>query len=130
MEAGSTDWFVIFIAAALNMIIGSFWYSKWLFGPIWMKYYAIKESKNKKMAMLWAGSISVVIAFFLNFFAKHFGITSVSDGVFLGFCVWLGFVVTKQIDSVIWRKEPFEIFALNTGCDLLSFLVMGGIMGA
>jgi len=50
--------------------------------------------------------------------------------MFVGFCVWLGFVVTTQISSVIWGKMPFQLFLINTGAKLLSFLVMGGIIGA
>ena len=83
------DWLGIVIAAILNMVIGFFWYSKWLFGPVWLKLCDMKERelKMKKNArpLVYAFIVSLVIAFFLAFFEMHLGITNVSDGMYLGF---------------------------------------------
>jgi hypothetical protein len=132
MEEIQIDWLAIFIATVLYMVIGMIWYSKHVFGPLWMKLSGIKDSNRKesKMHIVWSGLVALVIAYFLAFFQAYLGVTTVSDGMFVGFCVWLGFVVTTQISSVIWGKMPFQLFLINTGAKLLSFLVMGGIIGA
>ena len=85
---------------------------------------------DAKLALLCTFVSSLVIAFFLDFFEAHIGVTTVSDGVFIGVCAWAGFVATTQIGSVIWLKRPFKLFLLDTGAKLLSFAVMGGILGA
>lgn len=132
MDNVQIDLFTVIIAAILNMIIGFFWYSKWLFGPIWMKILQIKESecRKNKVRFVYTALLSLVIAYFLAFFEAYLGVTTVTDGMFVGFCIWLGFVATSQISSVIWSKTPFKLFLIDTGCTLLGFLVMSGVIGA
>lgn len=131
MDNVQIDMLTVVIAAVLNMIIGFFWYSKWLFGPAWIKLNKMKmEGEHDKMAMLYAFIVSLVIAYFLAFFEAYMGVTTVTDGMFVGFCAWLGFVATTQISSVIWCKTHFKGFLLDTCCKLLSFLVMSGVIGA
>ena len=132
MDQMNIDWLAVFIAAVLYMVVNFFWYSKWLFGPAWMKLSGMKESdmKNNKLAMLWGFIVALVIAYFLAFFEGYLGVTTVSDGMFVGFCVWLGFVATSQVSGLIWCKKPPKLFLINTGAKLLSYLVMSGLIGA
>ncbi len=131
MDPIQIDLLTVFIAAVLNMVIGFFWYSKWLFGPTWMKLRQLgEEARPGKVTLFYAFIVSLVIAYFLAFFEAYLGVTTVTDGMFIGFCLWLGFVATTQISCVIWCKESFRLFLLDTGCKLLSFLVMGGVIGA
>lgn len=131
MDNIQIDYFTVAVAAVLNMIIGFFWYSKWLFGSSWMKLCKIKEEDCKcKMSLLYGFIVSLVIAYFLAFFEGYLGVTTVTDGMVIGLCIWLGFVATTQISSVIWGKEPLQLFAIHAGCKLLSFLVMSGVIGA
>jgi hypothetical protein len=133
MEDVQIDLLTVFIAAILNMIIGFFWYSKWIFGPMWMKQVKSSKTKgddSKWTSQLYAFLVSLVIAYFLAFFEAFLGVTTVTDGMFVGFCLWLGFVATTQIAPVIWNKEPLRYFFLHTGCKLLSFLCMSGVIGA
>lgn len=131
MENVQIDILTVLIAAVLNMVIGFFWYSKWLFGPIWMKLHHIKqEDCSSKLPIFYTFIVSLVIAYFLAFFEGYLGVLTVTDGMFVGFCIWLGFVATTQISSVIWCRAPFRLFLLDTACKLLSFLVMSGVIGA
>ena len=131
MENMQIDWVVIVLAAVLNMVIGFLWYSKWIFGPLSEKLAKHGETMKPDAKMLISGFIvSLVIAFFLAFFEGYLGVTTVSDGMFVGFLFWLGFVATTQISSVVWCKRPFQLFLINTGFKLLSFLVMSGLIGA
>jgi hypothetical protein len=132
MEGIQIDLFTVLIAAILYMIIGMVWYSKYLFGPAWLKLRGMKEAemKKNKLNVLWGFLVALVIAYFLAFFEGYLGVTTVSDGMFVGFCLWLGFVATAQITGVIWGKMPFRLFCIDTGAKLLSLLVMGGVIGA
>jgi hypothetical protein len=131
MDSFQTDWILVVIAAVLNMVIGFVWYSKWLFGPDWIKLTPMKgKPKMESASIIYGFIVSLVIAYFISFFEGHLGITNVTDGIYLGFLLWLGFVATTQISSVSWNKEPWKLFMINCGCKLLSFLVMGGIIGA
>ncbi len=124
------DLLTVFIAALLNMLIGFFWYSKWLFGPSWLKLQEIKKESLSNESVFYELIVSLIIAYFLALFQGYLGITTVTDGMFVGFLFWLGFVATTQISQVLWAKRPFQLFLLDTGYKLLSFLVMSGVIGA
>ncbi len=132
MEMTSVDGYSVILAAVLYMVIHTVWFSKSLFGPIWIRYVGSSEADSKVDAaqMAWGTLNAVVIAYFLAFFEGCLGVTTVSDGMFVAFCFWLGFVATTQINAVIWRKSPWPAFFINTGVKLVSYLVMGGILGA
>jgi hypothetical protein len=130
MQAIQMDWLVIFIAAIVNMAIGFVWYSKWLFGPTWAKLSDVKEKRIRPQTMFFTLIISLVIAYFLSFFEGHLGITDVSDGMCVGFFLWLGFVATSEMSAVIWGKKKFKLFVVDGGYKLVSFLAMSGIIGS
>jgi hypothetical protein len=131
MDNIQIDLLTVFIAAVLNMLIGWLWYSKWLFGPAWMKCEKVNEKDCcNKMSLLYGFIVSLVIAFFLSLFEGYLGVTTVSDGMFVGFCAWLGFVATTQINAVIWGRAPLKLFVIHSGSKLLSYLVMSGVIGA
>jgi hypothetical protein len=130
MDQIQINLFTVLVAAILNMAIGFVWYSKWLFGPAWMHLQKTTMGAPSKMTLLYSLIVSLVIAFFISYFQAYVGVTTVIDGMFLGFCLWLGFVATTQISSVIWAKQPYQLFFIDTSCKLLSFLVMSGVIGA
>ena len=126
------DYLAVVIAALLYLLIGFVWYSKYLFSRDWEKLSGIKpsEKKDNKVAILWECVIGLVTAMGIAFFEGALGVTTVADGVFTGFCFWLGFVLTTQLSAAIWLKHPAKLFFIDTAGRLLSFLVMGGVLGA
>jgi len=132
MEEIQIDWLVVAIGTILNMAIGFFWYSKWIFGAAWMKLAEVSEKhmKENKSAIVYGVIVSFITVFFLALFEGFLGITTVSDGMFVGFCFWLGFVATTQISSVIWLRKPLHLFFIDTGYKLLSLVAIGGLIGA
>lgn len=130
MNLIQVEWVTVFVAAVLYMIVGFVWYSKWLFGPLWMKLEKVKDPKPGRFTFLYAFISALVIAYFLAFFKGVAGVTTARDGMILGFFLWLGFVATTEISSVIWHQKPLLLFSLHTGCKLFSILVMSGVIGA
>jgi len=114
------DFLSIGIASLLYVVIHFTWYSNWLFGDG-------QKSLKGNLGNLFLG---VIIAYFLSFFEGSLQVTTVSDGMFVAFCVWLGFVFTTEFSSVLWMKKPIHLFIIDTGANCLSFVVMGGIIGA
>lgn len=132
MEDIQIDWLVVVIGTILNMLIGFFWYSKWIFGTAWLKLAEVSERhmKENKRPMIYAPIVSFITVFFLALFEGFLGITTVSDGMFVGFCFWMGFVATTQISTVIWLRRPLHLFFIDTGYKLLSYVAIGGLIGA
>lgn len=63
--------------------------------------------------------------------AKIVAITTVSSALYgmkVGFAVWLGFVATVQLTSVLFAKQPVKLYLINTGYQLVCYLAMGAIL--
>jgi len=123
MEKMYIDHAAVWIAAAVNVMIGCVWYSRHLFG-------AESETTPKSFAMLWTAILSLVTAYVLGLFELYLGVTTVTDGLFVGFLAWAGFVATTHLSAVIWCSTSWRSFLIHNGCRLLGFLAMGGILGA
>jgi hypothetical protein len=71
---------------------------------------------------------SLVSAFVL---AKIIDVTTVNSALYgmkIGFAVWLGFVTTVQLTGALFGRQPMKLYLINTGYQLVCFLVMGAIL--
>lgn len=126
----SPDWIGILIAAVLNVAIGAIWYSRLLFGEVWLKAAEEKELHLASWSTLFHFAPSFATAFFIDFFQRHLGVTTVTDGMYVAFCFWLGFVAPTQFSSVLWGRGSWKLFSINGGYRLLAYLVMGGLIAS
>jgi len=67
-----------------------------------------------------------VLAFAINMI----GIQSASDGAFIGFFAWLGFVAPFSVSDFLWRKSPSRLVIIDTINVLLTLVVSGAIIAA
>lgn len=120
------------VAAIVSIVIGFIWYSPGVFGTAWMKAAGIKMPKGKKkgMAKGFVGMIivSLVLAYVLSIFIDYGQAATLTEGLMIGFWVWLGFMATTQIGVVLWENKPGKLFVINTGFSLVELLVMGAII--
>lgn len=127
----------VLVAAVATMVIGFIWYSPLLFARPWMRAMGYDPEDKAKLAemqkgagRMYAGSFlaSLVSAFVLG---KIVAITTVSTapyGMKVGFAIWLGFVTTVQFTAFLFERKPFRLYAINTGYQLVCYLVMGAIL--
>lgn len=132
MDTIQINLLAVALAAILNMAIGFLWYSPWMFGKMWMQLSHIqqKDCKQSPWTLLYGFLVSLVIAYFLAFFAGALGVSTAGEGAMLGFYFWLSFIATTQISGVIWSQRPWKLFLLDTGYKLVTMVVMGGVIGA
>lgn len=129
----------VLVAAISTMLVGFLWYSPALFRKAWMKEMghdpndkAKAEEMKKSAAPAYAGSLvaSLLSAFVLALFLHWTRAEGAQIGAMTGFHVWLGFVATVQFTGALFSKQSMKLFAINTGYQLVSYLVMGAILGA
>ena len=133
---GINPWAVL-AAAIATMVVGFLWYSPLLFARPWMRLMGYDPDDKAKLAEMQKGAgklyglsfvASIVSAVML---AKIIDITSVNTilyGMKVGFAVWLGFVATVQLTGALFGKQPTKLFLINTGYQLVCYLVMGGML--
>lgn len=125
------NYLAIVVAAIINMVLGFLWYGP-LFGRQWMALSGIKMENIDRSAMPRIYGVSfvaaLVTAFVLSRIVDWAGAKTFGAGAAVGFWVWLGFVATVTIASVLYENRPTGLYALNNGYQLVSLLIMGGIL--
>ena len=129
----------VLVAAISTMVVGFLWYSPMLFAKAWVREMgydmndkAKMEEMKKSAGPAYAGSFvaSLVSAFVLALFLHWTRAENWQFGMLVGLHVWLGFVATVQLTGVLFMKQSMKLFAINTGYQLVCYLVMGAILGA
>jgi uncharacterized protein DUF1761 len=132
------NWLAILVAAISTMVVGFLWYSPLLFAKPWMREMgydlndkAKMEEMKKSAGPAYAGSFvaSLISAFILALFLHWLRGKGWQFGMMVGFHVWLGFVATVQLTGVLFMKQSMKLFGINTGYQLVCYLVMGAILG-
>ena len=129
----------VLVAAISSMVAGFLWYSPLLFAKPWVREMGYDLNDKAKMEEMkkgagpaYAGSFvaGLLSAFMLALFIHWTKAEGWQFGVLIGFHVWLGFVATVQFTGVLFMKQSMKLFAINTGYQLVCYVVMGAILGA
>jgi len=127
----------VLAASGAAMVIGAVWYSKYLFGGIWMKLVKLNTRQAKKKAvssMLSMFALSLVMAYVLahvtylsqNFFEDY---SYLGAAMNTAFWVWLGFVVPTMIGTGLFEQRRKKLMAINACNWLATLLAMGWVIG-
>jgi hypothetical protein len=137
MHMHQLNWLAILVAAIASMVVGFLWYSPILFAKPWMRemgYDPNDKAKTQEMQKsagpAYAGSFvaSLLAAFTLALILHAMRGQDLHVGLTLSFHVWLGFVATVQFTGALFMKHGMKLFAINTGYQLVCYLVMGAIL--
>ena len=135
---GVNLWAVL-VSAIATMVVGFVWYSPALFANPWMKLMGLDPSDKEKIAELQKSAgpsyfmsliASVLAAFVLGKLITVAGFSTAVDGLKIGLVVWLGFVTTVQFTNALFMRQKNRLYMINTGYQLVCYLVMGAILGA
>jgi hypothetical protein len=137
MNVMGIDLWAVLVAAFSTMLVGFLWYSPLLFARPWMVLMGYDPEDKEKLKEMRTGAGKMYGLSFLAslvsaaVLAKIVAITTVNSALYgmkIGFAVWLGFVTTVQFTSVLFAKQPVKLYLINTGYQLVCYLVMGGIL--
>jgi len=139
MHIMGVNLWAVLVAAVVTMPLGFLWYSPMLFANPWMKLMGYDPNDKAKIAeMQKSAGRSYALAFVASglsaaVLGKIIAIASVHSvlyGMKFGFAMWLGFVTTVQLTNAVFSRQPWKLYTINTGYQLVCYLAMGAIMGA
>jgi hypothetical protein len=118
------------------MVVGTFWYSPWLFGQQWQKMIGLSDAAMKKStpaALAWLIPTSFLTAYVLAHFiiAAHgyYHGTWMNDSLQTATWAWCGFALTAVLAHGVFEPRDRMVMAINAGNRLATLLVMGLILG-
>ena len=122
-------------AAVANMVVGMLWYSPAVFGKMWMGLSGLNtqkmnEMKRKGMAKSYLISFAgaLVMSYVLAVFLGYSTAANVSEALQVAFWLWLGFIATTMLGSILWESKPTKLYLLNVLHYLISMFVMSVIL--
>jgi hypothetical protein len=125
----------VIASAAAYWVLGALWYSPLLFSR---PFIALKGWTPEQLAAIQAQShageiglafvSSLVLAYVLAHFVKFTGAETVRTGMLTGFWLFLGFVLTTNLETVIFEGRPLGLYLINNGYHLVGFLGMGALL--
>lgn len=131
------NYLAVLVAGISAMVLGSIWYSPMLFGAVWMKESGVSKqqidaAKKKGMALSYILNFiaALVTAYVLAHFLYYTNAATVTAGLQTAFWIWLGFIVTVLLGSVLWESKSCKYFLINVVYHLASLLAMSAILVA
>ncbi len=138
MNFSSINWLAVIACVVVRMIIGSVWFHPKTFYPAWLKAIGRSEKDrpgSQNMAAVWGLTIlasfvqAVFMALMVNIMGSMSGGATLASGALAGFLLWLGFAAPSSLTNKLFSAQ-FTAWILEAGNHLVTFVVMGAILGA
>ena len=125
------NYLAVVVAALSNFIVGGLWYSKILFGNVWMQSnnFAEDDIKGANMGLIYGKTfvLMLIAAFVLAMFIGPEA--TLGTGLLAGLFVGVGWVATSMGVNDLFERRSTAHFLVNSGYHVVSFMVMGAILG-
>lgn len=132
MDLSKLNYLAVVAAALSSFLIGGVWYSPVLFGKVWLRETGLTDEglRRRNMGLVFGSCflLSLVIAFNLAAFLA--GPPDLAWGLAAGALAGIGWVATGMGITYLFEARSFKLFAVNAGYHAVTFVVMGGILGA
>ena len=125
------NWMAVIAAALSTFLIGGLWYSPLLFQKGWLETNKISredlESQNRLLVFGLSFLLSLIMALNLALFI---GQGDLAFGMTAGFMAGFGWVSLAIAIVALFEKRTLSYILINGGYMVVSFTVMGAILGA
>lgn len=130
------NWLAIVLATVSTMVVGSIWYARSMFGSVWIKLARLDEKKMKSNGIR-PIIITVIVSFLSAYILAHFISLAhyffhnsfLQDALLTSFWAWAGFTAARFITHDAFEARPVRLTIITIGHELVTFLVMGAIIG-
>jgi len=125
----------VLVSALVYWILGGLWYSPLLFGGKFIEIMRWSpeqlarieaEGAGLQLALAFVGSL--VAAYVLAHIVRYTSGESALAGAKTGLWLWLGFIVTTNLNTVFFEFRPLGLYLINISYHLFAFLSMGALL--
>jgi hypothetical protein len=125
------NWLAVIVASVLGVAIGFVWYMPQVFGRRWAAAIGrdLPNSGEVSPAIYLVNVVqALVVAYVLALLISGLGAASLTEGVIVGFVVWLGFAAVPTLNSVLFERRSLEYWMINAGYALVSIVAMAAVI--
>jgi len=125
----------VVVSALVYWVLGGLWYSPLLFGG---KFIEIMRWSPEQLARIEAEGAglqlalalvgSLITAYVLAHIVRYTSGENALDGAKTGLWLWLGFIVTTNLNTVFFEFRPLGLYLINISYHLVAFLSMGALL--
>ena len=121
----------IIAATIVAFVIGAAWYSPFLFAKPWMRENGFTEDDHQgNLIRMFGGSfVMLLIASYVLSLIIGDG-SSILEGLRVGLAIGAAFVAAAFAVTYLFEKKSPTLFVINAGYHVVTFTVMGTIIGA
>lgn len=132
MAWGEFSWWILVIAAVVQMAGGMLWYGP-LFGRPWMKAMGIDPDDKEKMAEMqksagpgYAASLifAIVFGYVVDVLLSSLAVGSVAAALVAVLGLWLAFTLANTSKAVLWGEMNRSVLIINSGFELVFLLLV------
>jgi len=132
------NYLAVLLAGVSSMVVGAIWYSRSVFGEVWMKLAKVKMGNNVSvmdnvrlfgltfLASLVMAYVLAHVTFLSNDF---FGGSFLSSALTTAFWLWLGFTAVRFLTHDLFEGRPMKLTLLSAGNELATVMVMALVIG-
>lgn len=131
LTMSTLNWLAILVAAVSAFVVGGLWYGP-LLGKVWMSASGVTEEQSKQANMARTFGLAFVLEFVAALVLAMFigPDAGLAFGLFAGGSVGLFWVAAALGVVYLFEGRPLAHWLVNSGYFVLSFLIMGAILGA
>jgi uncharacterized protein DUF1761 len=125
----------VIVATLVHYILGGLWYSPLLFGNKFLQLVNWSpekirevESQSHVKELAIAFVMSLILVYVLAHFIQYTKATSAFEGIQTAFWLWLGFIVTTHVPTVIFEGRSFGLFLINIAYQFVGCALAGVIL--
>ena len=137
MHLPHVNYLAVLVSAVAIFLLGGLWYSKALFAKKWIALMGISEEQMKAkpsapmpVLLIQAFICGLLISWTLAVIMNHFPPYSAHHGAMAGAICWLGFAAATSYATSVFSLQPKALWLINSGYNLVSFIIAGAIIGA
>lgn len=133
MAAIQVNLVAVLVCSFITFILGALWYSPLLFAKKWVELIGktseeLKQGTNPMMYVM-AFILGFMTNFSLAFVINLSKVTIFYDGALVGAMCWFGFAgATSYSSQVITAQRPPTIWSIDSGYNLVSFMISGAML--
>jgi hypothetical protein len=132
------NYLAVLVGGVIIFILGGLWYSPMLFAKQWTalqgkteaEMKAASSGSNMPLKFVMAFISGLLVSFTLAVVMRHFTDIDLMRGAWVGVICWVGFAGATSFANSLFSMKPLKLWLIDSGYNLVCFIVVGALLGA